>query len=91
MSGSALLHAGGFGLGDVLVVGLVLQLSCKVLDRLVQALLQGYLCGRGTHHTPAGEVRDWTKMAGYNAKKWQHQGLTPAKRPNAGKACNVCG
>lgn len=43
MSGSALLHAGGFGFGDVLIVGLVLQLSTEVLDGFVQAFLQGNL------------------------------------------------
>lgn len=43
VSGSAFLHAGSLRLGDILVVGLVLQLSGKVVDRLVQALLQRYL------------------------------------------------
>lgn len=37
--GSAFLHAGSFGFGDVLVVGLVLQFSAEVLDSFVQALL----------------------------------------------------
>lgn len=40
MSGSSFLHAGGFRFGDVLVVGLVLQLSAEVLDRFVQAFFQ---------------------------------------------------
>lgn len=43
MSRSSLLHAGGFGFGDVLVVGLVFQLSAEVLDGFVQALLQRHL------------------------------------------------
>lgn len=43
VSGPSFLHAGSFGLGDVLVVGLVLQLSAEVLDGFVQALLQRHL------------------------------------------------
>lgn len=43
VSGPSFLHAGSFGFGDVLVVGLVLQLSAEVLDGFVQALLQRHL------------------------------------------------
>lgn len=43
VSGPSFLHAGSFGLGDVLVVGLVLQLSAEVLDGFVQAFLQRHL------------------------------------------------
>lgn len=43
VSGSHFLHAGGFGFGDVLVVGLVLQLSTEVLDGYIQSFLQGHL------------------------------------------------
>lgn len=46
VSGSAFLHAGGFRFGDVLVVGLVLQLPAEVLDGFVQAFLQGHLSTR---------------------------------------------
>lgn len=47
VSGSSLLHAGGFRFGDVLVVGLVLQFSAEVLDGFIQAFLQG------NHRLPA--------------------------------------
>lgn len=43
VSGPSFLHASSFGFGDVLVVGLVLQLSAEVLDGFVQALLQRHL------------------------------------------------
>lgn len=43
VSGPSFLHAGSFGFGDVLVVGLVFQLSAEVLDGFVQALLQRHL------------------------------------------------
>lgn len=49
MSGSSFLHAGGFRFGDVLVVGLVLELSTEVLDSFVQAFLQGYLSTQDTN------------------------------------------
>ena len=39
LSWSSFLLAGCLGLGDVLVIGLVLQLPAEVLDGLVQALL----------------------------------------------------
>lgn len=43
MSQASFLHAGGFGFGDVLIVGLMFQLPTEVLDRFIQALLQGHL------------------------------------------------
>ena len=54
VSGSAFLHAGSLWLGDVLVVGLVFQLSVKVLDRFVQTLFQRYL-----RHTDRYNRRWW--------------------------------
>ena len=52
VSGPPFLHAGGFGFGDVLVVGLVLQLPAEVLDGFVQSLLQGNLFDTNTHTQP---------------------------------------
>lgn len=43
MPWSAFLHAGGFGFGDVLVVGLVLQFPAKILDGFIQPFFQWYL------------------------------------------------
>lgn len=43
MPWSALLHAGSFGFGDVLIVGLVLQLPAEVLDGFIQAFFQRHL------------------------------------------------
>lgn len=40
---SSFLHAGGLGLGDVLVVGLVLQFPAEVLDCFIQAFFQRHL------------------------------------------------
>ena len=49
MSGASLLHPRRLGLGDVLVVGLVLQLSAEVLDGFIQSLLQRYLAKQREH------------------------------------------
>lgn len=43
VSWSALLHASSLRFGDVLVVGLVFQLSAEVLDGFVQTFLQRHL------------------------------------------------
>ena len=43
VSGSSLLHAGSFRFGDVLIVGLVLELPVEVLDGFIQAFFQGHL------------------------------------------------
>ena len=43
VSGPSLLHPRRLGFGDVLVVGLVLQLSAEVLDGFIQAFFQRYL------------------------------------------------
>lgn len=53
VSGSSFLHAGGLRFGDVLVVGLVLEFPAEVLDRFVQALLQGHLSTQRTTHKGA--------------------------------------
>lgn len=57
VSGSSLLHAGGFRFGDVLVVGLVLQFSTEVLDSFVQAFLQGHHWLPAEHHLGFSDVR----------------------------------
>ena len=49
MSGASFLHPRRLGLGDVLVVGLVLQLPAEVLDGFIQSLLQRYLATQTEH------------------------------------------
>lgn len=51
---SSFLHAGGFGFGDVLVVGLVLQLPAEVLDCFIQAFLQRHLQTHKRAHQETG-------------------------------------
>lgn len=55
MPWSALLHAGRFGFGDVLVVGLVLQFPAKILDGFIQPFFQWYLQTHTHTHAPKDE------------------------------------
>lgn len=52
--GSSFLHAGRFGFGDVLVVGLVLQFPAEVLDGFIQAFFQWHLQTHKHAHDEAG-------------------------------------
>lgn len=66
VSGPSFLHARSFGFGDVLVVGLVLQLSAEVLDGFVQALLQGHL---SMHNITVSSARAHTKKENAQQEK----------------------
>lgn len=54
---SSFLHAGGFGFGDVLVVGLVLQFPAEVLDCFIQAFFQRHLQTHKHGHKESGDGR----------------------------------
>lgn len=76
MSGSSFLHAGGFRFGDVLVVGLVLQLPAEVLDGFVQAFLQRHHRLPAEHHLCFPDVRSsplWVVLG-----LWKELDLTSA-------------
>lgn len=55
MPRSSFLHAGGFGFGDVLVVGLVLQFPAEVLDCFIQAFFQWHLQTHKHAHKASGD------------------------------------
>lgn len=57
MPRSSFLHAGGFGFGDVLVVGLVLQFPAEVLDCFIQAFFQWHLQTHKRAHKESGDRR----------------------------------
>lgn len=72
------LHAGGLGFGDVLVVGLVLQLPAEVLDGFVQAFFQRHLqAHKHAHeHQETGAAQP-LKEGGEPDRGWAGTGCPP--------------